>query len=132
MDGEPHGGRVRIGPFDAMPHMRGDQQGIAGAEVAGMFFTFQAELRGTLQDEDPLRLGLVVPETDRRRLSVRDDPFDADTGSRGESFEAFGVVCDGKGFKKIQDAHEGTSGGDFSTVGEAGSGGRRRKNRGRQ
>ncbi len=53
----------------------------------------EPQLGRAFQDDDPFMLGLVVPEVGRRRVTVRDDPFDANVfGSDEDLDEFFGEI----------------------------------------
>ena len=77
MDGEPHRGRVGLGPVDAMAGVRGDLKPVAGPELEATVAVLEAQHGGAGQQHDELVGGLVVPEAGGARLAGRDDALDA-------------------------------------------------------
>src|SRR5437660_11278816 len=78
MHGQPNRRLVGRRPFDSVPPVRRDGDEIAGLHVHEA--VVETEPRGALQNEHPFGLILVVPESTRRGVAVRDDPFNADVG----------------------------------------------------
>lgn len=77
MHGEPHRGRIGLGPVDAVADVRGDFQPVAGPEIDALVAVCEAQHGGAGKQHDELVVGLVVPEAGRARLAGRDDALDA-------------------------------------------------------
>jgi len=70
-----------------MTGVRWQVDAIAGPEVNHS--ALQLQPSGSLQQQDPFTLFLVVPEAGRRGMPKRDDAFHADTGLRKQRLEMF-------------------------------------------
>ena len=84
---QPHGRRLSLRCLDAMAHVRGDLNPIAGLHVDGDVTLFEAKAGSPRQQHDELVVGLVVPEARRPRLPGRDDAFDAHAGTLDEKVD---------------------------------------------
>jgi len=70
--------------------MRRDLQPVAGTERARLRFVLEAQPGRTGQQQNPLRLILVVPEAVRACLAERDDALDAQAGAGDKCIGDFG------------------------------------------
>lgn len=77
MDGEPHRGRIGLGPVDAMADMRRNVEPVAGLQVEALVVALETQRRRAGEQHDELVVGLVVPEAGRARLAGRHDALDA-------------------------------------------------------
>jgi hypothetical protein len=55
----------------------------------GLVASLEPQLRAAFQDEDPLVLFLVIPETLRRSVAAGNDALDADVRALGQDFDEF-------------------------------------------
>jgi hypothetical protein len=75
--GEPDGGPVGIGPFDAVTNMRRKLDIVAGLQNPRLVFAFDEKTCRAGKNDDPFRTVLVVPEAGGARLPGRNDPLDS-------------------------------------------------------
>ena len=95
---EPDGGHCRVGPVHPVATVRSDIEPVAGAQKTGIGLVLEAQSCSAGEDQYPFALGLVVPEPGGARLTLRDDPLDAQARARQQRIGAFGGkrVRDGK------------------------------------
>jgi hypothetical protein len=77
MNRQPHRRRFGSRGLDAMPHVRGNLDPIAGPHVERHVAVLEAQTGGAAQQHDELIVCLVVPEASWTRLAGRDDALDA-------------------------------------------------------
>jgi hypothetical protein len=76
-------------PLDPVSAMWRDVDKISDLERAQCIFAFESQCSCTLQQDEPLAFGLVVPEARRACLTTRDDSFNSESRSRQQFNELF-------------------------------------------
>lgn len=89
MHGEPDGGTIRVGPDDAVPLVRRNEQVISGAERARLVFALKQHPGRARKHAHPFVPILVVPEAVSARMPARDDALDADNGRGKDLVDLF-------------------------------------------
>lgn len=87
MNGKPDGILVGPGPIDPVSPMRRDEDVVTSLESAREWLVVETQGRFSLDQKDPFTLRLVVPESRRTGVAVRDDTFDLQAWS-GQQWRA--------------------------------------------
>lgn len=112
MHREPHGGLVGGGALDAMARAGRNLERVAGGEGDDVDLArdgiFEAHHRAAAQEDDPLVLLMIIPESVGRGVPAGDEPHDADVAfAFGEDFDQFPGQSGGDGLEKIGRLHHG-------------------------
>jgi hypothetical protein len=67
----------------------GNEQRISRLQSARLAFSRQLQARGTLQQDDPFRLSLIIPEIRRARVASRNNPLHPQISSAQQKIDPF-------------------------------------------